>query len=713
MPFLTTTGGLNFSYPTDGTTNWGSTLKTSFNTISGHNHTGAPNGVQLGTNSLQNNAVVGTKFRLTNDSFLRGRNAADSADVNILKVTSGDALQFGNGTSNATISAANITLSGSGTISSSGPFVFPAGTAGAPSLTFASDLNTGFYQIAADTIGAATNGVERVRVDTAAVTSALPVVHPAGTAGAPSLTFASDLNTGFYQIAADTIGVSTAGSERVRIDSAGLVGIGGTPSYKLHVQTDGNDIFGGFSYNNTDGNVFRMWRARGTAASPSGVQAADTLASLRGFGYTSAGAFSTSANAAIDFSAGETFSGTAQGSYITLRTTANGTTTASERIRITGAGDVGIGTALPTNTANVTTLHVTGNTASRLLLERTSATASIRGIYNDSGGLGFYDYTAAANRMYIDSSGNVGIGTTTPNFSGFGSTNLTVAGASTLQGTLELVGNRVDGDLGTAGHINFFANAQSAGNKIIGTIRVSTDGATANNRGGRFSFEVKQNNGAIITAQTILQSGDVGIGTTSTGGYRVAIVGSAASSKTLYLHTDASSSYVYSPDPMSIGSTGANAVNIVANNTVRATFPSAGGFTCLGIYNTLVGTTNRDVFVDDAGKVGYTTSTRASKTEIQELTDISWIYQLNPVSFKFRKRDENGEYTEETDGDIQYGMIAEDVQPIRPDICFYDEVDGRQELRGIQYSKLTVVLLKAIQELRAELTALKAQVTPH
>ena len=55
-------------------------------------------------------------------------------------------------------------------------------------------------------------------------------------------------------------------------------------------------------------------------------------------------------------------------------------------------------------------------------------------------------------------------------------------------------------------------------------------------------------------------------------------------------------------------------------------------------------------------------------------------------------------------------MIAEDVEQVRPDLCFYDEVDGEQELRGIQYSKLVPVMLKAIQELKAELDATKAEI---
>jgi hypothetical protein len=146
------------------------------------------------------------------------------------------------------------------------------------------------------------------------------------------------------------------------------------------------------------------------------------------------------------------------------------------------------------------------------------------------------------------------------------------------------------------------------------------------------------------------------------------------------------------------------------NNSERARFTATGGFTCAGIYNTTVGATNRDVFVDNGGVVGYVSSLRASKTNIANLTDTSWLYQLNPVTFNYRKKDEEGNYTDETDGDIQYGMIAEDVEQVRPDLCFYDEVDGQQELRGIQYSKLVPVMLKALQEQQQMIETLQAKV---
>jgi hypothetical protein len=52
----------------------------------------------------------------------------------------------------------------------------------------------------------------------------------AGTALLPALTTTGDTNTGIYYPAADTFAVTTAGTERYRVDSAGNVGIGNVPT---------------------------------------------------------------------------------------------------------------------------------------------------------------------------------------------------------------------------------------------------------------------------------------------------------------------------------------------------------------------------------------------------------------------------------------------------------------------------------------------------
>jgi hypothetical protein len=71
----------------------------------------------------------------------------------------------------------------------------------------------------------------------------------AGSAAAPAICASGDANSGLLFPAADTVAISTAGSERLRVDSAGNVGIGGTASGNtlLHLRgtytaTSGNAI---------------------------------------------------------------------------------------------------------------------------------------------------------------------------------------------------------------------------------------------------------------------------------------------------------------------------------------------------------------------------------------------------------------------------------------------------------------------------------------
>ena len=60
--------------------------------IAEHDHSGSGNGTQLGTGSIAADAITGAKIRLDNDEYLRSRNFANSADINMIKIDTADKL---------------------------------------------------------------------------------------------------------------------------------------------------------------------------------------------------------------------------------------------------------------------------------------------------------------------------------------------------------------------------------------------------------------------------------------------------------------------------------------------------------------------------------------------------------------------------------------------------------------------------------------------
>lgn len=141
-----------------------------------------------------------------------------------------------------------------GAVRAASPFFGPDGTAGAPAFTWDLDRDTGLYRPTTDHVGVSTAGAERVRVDAAgrvgigvqAPTERLDVDGQVrardqvlgidGTAAAPSASFYGDDDTGTFLPAADAWAVTTGGSERVRVTSAGRVGVNVTaPGERLDV----------------------------------------------------------------------------------------------------------------------------------------------------------------------------------------------------------------------------------------------------------------------------------------------------------------------------------------------------------------------------------------------------------------------------------------------------------------------------------------------
>jgi hypothetical protein len=122
-------------------------------------------------------------------------------------------------------------------------------------------------------------------------------------------------------------------------------------------------------------------------------------------------------------------------------------------------------------------------------------------------------------------------------------------------------------------------------------------------------------------------------------------------------------------------------------------------------YSKTVGGTNRSLFIDNTGVIGGLSSTRESKANITTIDNADWLMALEPVTYNRRKRDSNGNYTNEVYDNTEFGLIADDVAVVKPEVCVF--VDGK--VSGINYEQLISPMLKEIQKLRAEVEALKAK----
>ena len=135
-------------------------------------------------------------------------------------------------------------------------------------------------------------------------------------------------------------------------------------------------------------------------------------------------------------------------------------------------------------------------------------------------------------------------------------------------------------------------------------------------------------------------------------------------------------------------------------------------------YSKTVGATNRDLYVDSTGLFGYVSSTRESKTNIQPQEDVSWLLDLQPVTFNRRKKEKVfihdaptvEKYSDDFYEEVEYGLIADDAEGINKELCFYDIEDGKKVLRGVHYSKLTTPILKLVQQQQQAINELKAQI---
>ena len=238
----------------------------------------------------------------------------------------------------------------SGNISTSGSFASTSTVTGTNLIPTGSGVPTnGIYLPAANSVAVATNGTQRLTVDTAATTSTLPVVHPLGAVGTPSITFTGDLNTGFWSPSADALAASTAGSERLRITSAGLVGIGtSAPDTLLTVSQSAP----------TDGILAKLVNPANASGSEAGIRLQHNNSTQLQCDLVT---FRSGANAGLDFNIKLSDSaGTPQTRFTILEggNVGIGTTSPGSLLHLADAGNITVGTTTGTKIGTATTQKI-------------------------------------------------------------------------------------------------------------------------------------------------------------------------------------------------------------------------------------------------------------------------------------------------------------------------------------------------------------------
>ena len=204
--------------------------------------------------------------------------------------------------------------------------------------------------------------------------------------------------------------------------------------------------------------------------------------------------------------------------------------------------------------------------------------------------------------------------------------------------------------------------------------------ALLKNTGGIFNVAVGQ--GALQANQS--GSSNTAIGETalleSTGSGNIAIGEKAGISLTT------GNSNIY------IGSSGAN-----ESDTIRIGGSAQTATYVAGIYGSPV--TGSAVFVTSSGQLGVLASSERYKMDIETMTELSpKLAKLRPVTFH---------YTADPHGMLQYGLIAEEVDKVYPELVIRDE---KGSIRGVRYEELAPMLLHEVQKQQQQIDAQDAKI---
>jgi Chaperone of endosialidase len=281
------------------------------------------------------------------------------------------------------------------------------------------------------------------------------------------------------------------------------------------------------------------------------------------------------------------------------------------------------------------------------------------------------------------------------------------AQSDTAAGYEALYFNTTGSENTAVGSVALYSNTQGSYNSVLGSNSLSAN--TTGNGNSAFGNETLTNNTTGFY--------NTGIGTYvltySTGNYNT-----ATGANSLFANTTGSNNTAMGYQALATSTTGANNIAIgyfagnllsgsenidignqgVAGDSATIRIGTAGSqkhVFIAGISSSQV--TGSAVYVTSAGKLGVLASSERYKMAISPMGDTSEkLQQLRPVTFHLKT---------EPQGALQYGLIAEEVSRVYPDLVIRDEAGAVQ---GVRYDELAPLLLNELQKQQSRMV-LQAQ----
>jgi hypothetical protein len=336
---------------------------------------------------------------------------------------------------------------------------------------------------------------------------------------------------------------------------------------------------------------------------------------------------------------------------------------------------------------HVTTGNQNTATGYQTLFSNTTGNLSVangsQALFNNTSGN--YNTATGFRTLYANTTGSSNTG------NGFEALNFNTTGVdNTANGFKALYNNTTGGDNVAVGFQALYKNSTGSDNNAVGVnaLNANTSGFY-NNAHGRLALQANdgdQNNAL----------GDEALYSNVSGSFNTGIGDDALfncnSDSNVGVGDEAGNSIIDGTGNVAVGAgTGTGIVhasNVIAIGNVTGVSSSFGDAsdTCYigSIFNEPVGVsgTAQDVYVDQDGVLGFLPSSRRFKHDIKPMDNASEaLLALKPVTFK---------YNSDKKGAPQFGLIAEDVAEVNPDLVLRNK---KGEITTVRYEQINAMLL--------------------